>query len=518
MMATTCRNLIVVLGDQLNTKLAMFDGVDKQKDFIWMAEVTEESTKIPVHKVRSVYFLSAMRHFKEHLESEGYRVHYTKLDDKDNEQCFSKELERALKKLEPEKVILIEPGEWQIKQDLIKLLDHYGQPYEMRKDNGFLCSIEEFADYAKGRKQLRMEFFYREMRKRYQVLMKEDEPEAGQWNFDKSNRGSFDKSGPEKLPVFGRYEPDSVTREVIELIEQTFPDNPGSLGHFDWPVTYAQARKTLDQFIEAGLPDFGTYQDAMWTNEAFLYHSRLSAALNVRLIGPLEVIQAVEEAYKQGKASIEATEGYIRQILGWREYIRGMYWLFMPEWKAWNALEAKEPLPELYWTGDTKMHCLSQCVGQTLEYGYAHHIQRLMVTGLFSLLLGVKPQEIHEWYLAVYLDAVEWVELPNTLGMSQFVDGGKLASKPYVATGNYIKKMSNYCSKCEFDPKESKKEGACPFTTFYWDFLLRHEETLKPNNRMRLQLRNLERLNTGDRAAISRKANEYREALQKGAL
>jgi len=276
-------------------------------------------------------------------------------------------------------------------------------------------------------------------------------------------------------------------------------------------VTRAQAREALDDFVKCRLEKFGEFQDAMWVGEPWLFHSRLSAAMNVKLLDPREVIAAAEKAYREGRASLASVEGFIRQILGWREYVRGVYWLHMPEYVERNALGAEEALPGFYWTGEVPMACLRDAIRQTLDLGYAHHIQRLMVTGLYSLMLGVKPREVHAWYLAVYVDAVEWVELPNTLGMSQYADGGVMASKPYVATGNYIKRMSNACAGCRFDPAKSTGERACPFTTLYWDFLLRHERRLAANPRMGLQVKNLARLDVKAREAIQARAEAIRK-------
>jgi deoxyribodipyrimidine photolyase-related protein len=356
-----------------------------------------------------------------------------------------------------------------------------------------------------------MEFFYREMRKRHQVLLEPDgSPTGGDWNYDAENRSSFGKQGPGLVPPAMRFLPDALTREVLDLVEEVFPTNPGKLADFDWPVTPEDARAALDDFIAHRLTDFGRWQDAMWTGEAWLYHSRLAAAMNLHLLDPREAIAQAELAYREGRAPLEAVEGFIRQVLGWREYVRGIYWLYMPEYLERNAMQAEEPLPDFYWTGDTEMTCLQDAIGQTLRYGYAHHIQRLMVTGLYALLLGVRPQRVHDWYLAVYVDAVEWVELPNTLGMSQYGDGGVMASKPYVATGKYIQRMSNYCSECRYDPAEAVGDDACPFTTLYWDYLLRHETTLRGNNRMTMQLKNLTRLSEERRAAIRARADQIR--------
>jgi len=294
------------------------------------------------------------------------------------------------------------------------------------------------------------------------------------------------------------------------LVRRCLGTNPGETARFDFPVTRPQAELALEDFIERRLPEFGKYQDAMWTAEPYLYHSLVSAAMNLKLLSPRRVVAAAVEAYRTGKAPLPAVEGFIRQILGWREYVRGIYWTQMPAYAQSNALNAQTPLPGFFWTGDTPMNCLQQTITQTFRYGYAHHIQRLMVTGLYALLLGVRPREIHEWYLAVYVDAVEWVELPNVLGMSQFADGGRMASKPYAATGKYIQRMSNYCAGCRFDPAASTGDRACPFTTLYWEFLLRNEEQLRSVPRMELQLRNLERLTESQRMAIVARAAQVR--------
>jgi len=340
------------------------------------------------------------------------------------------------------------------------------------------------------------------------------EPVGGQWNFDAANRRALPKSGPATLPPPRAFAPDRTTTEVITLVRERFAGHPGSLDNFSWPVTSATAQSALEDFIEQRLPRFGDYQDAMWAGEPWLYHSRLSAAMNLKLLDPRAVITAAEDACRRGLAPLNAVEGFIRQILGWREYVRGIYWHLMPDYLERNALAAHAPLPGFYWTGDTAMRCLSDAVRQTLAHGYAHHIQRLMVTGLFGLLLGVDPKAMHEWYLAMYVDAVEWVELPNTLGMSQYADGGVMGSKPYIASGNYLNRMSNYCAQCPFNPRHAVGETACPYTTLYWDFLSRHESVLADNPRMALQLRNLARKPASERAAIADKADALRAALR----
>ena len=519
------RYLVLVLGDQLDERSAAFDGFDAEQDVVWMAEVGEEATPVWSHKARIALFLTAMRHFRNALRRRGFRVSYRQLDDAENRGSFAAELKDAVQEMTPRRLIVVEPGEWRVKQALDATARELGIKLEIRPDRHFLCSREDFAAHVKGRKQLRMEFFYHEMRRQHRVLMNGDEPEGGVWNFDAANREHFGKSGPDPISEPVAFPPDELTREVLALVEKRFAQHPGSLRHFDWPVTRAQASMALRDFIEHRLPDFGRYQDAMWSvrgdllgdqvrrRQTFLFHSRLSAALNLKLLDPREVIAAAEAAYRAGHAPLASVEGFIRQVLGWREYVRGIYWHFMPRYRELNVLNATAPLPEFYWTGQTDKNCLREVIGQTLNYGYAHHIQRLMVTGLFALLLGVKPQAVHQWYLAMYVDAVEWVELPNTFGMSQFADGGLMASKPYVASGRYIQRMSNYCAGCRFDPARATEENACPFTTLYWDFLMRQEKLLARNPRMTMQLKNLGRCSLEEEMKIRNQAQALRKSL-----
>ena len=513
---TGCRNLVIVLGDQLNADSAAFDEFDRRQDAVWMAEVAEESTHVWTHKSRIVMFLASMRHFRDALVKRKLNMHYRQLDDRGNKGTLAAELEATVKKLKPRRLVLVEPGEWRVRESLLDTAQRLGSELELRPDRHFLSTPQEFAQHAEGRKQLRLEFFYRELRRKHDILMDGGEPEGGKWNYDADNRGSFGKQGPAEIPAIKRFAPNATTKKVIALVERKFAGHPGKLDHFDWPVTPKQAKQAVEEFVQHRLAHFGQYQDAMWTDEPYLYHSRISAALNLKLLDPREVIERAIVAYKSGIAPLNGVEGFVRQILGWREYVRGIYWLYMPEYVERNAMEARQPLPDFYWTGETEMNCLRQAIGQTLDDGYAHHIQRLMVTGLFALLLGVDPKAVHEWYLAVYVDAVEWVELPNSLGMSQFADGGVMASKPYVATGKYIQRMSNYCSGCRFDPAKANGEDACPFTTLYWDFLLRHKKKLQRNNRMSMQLKNLERKKPEELKAIQKQAEQVRLSLGTG--
>lgn len=522
---TRPRRLVLVLGDQLNQDSAAFDGFDPACDAVWMAEVAEESTHVWSHQARIVMFLTAMRHFRDVLRGRRVTVHYRQLDDPANTGSFRGELTATTSRLRPQRLIWVEPGEWRVQTGLDRTARALGVDFEVRADRHFFCSREEFARHARGRKQLRMEFFYRELRRKHCVLMDGDEPAGGAWNFDAENRESFGKEGPADTQPPLVFAPDATTREVLALVEQRFAKHPGSVARFDWPVTPDQARAALDDFVVHRLPHFGRYQDAMWTGpdasrptaalrqNAFLYHSRLSAAMNLKLLDPRVVVAEAERAYRAGQAPLASVEGFIRQILGWREYVRGIYGQFMPRYLERNELNATQPLPAFYWTGDTDLNCLRHVIGQTLEFGYAHHIQRLMVTGLFALLLGVKPQAVHEWYLAMYVDAVEWVELPNTLGMSQYADGGLMASKPYIASGKYIQRMSNYCASCRYDPALRTGSSACPFTVLYWDFLLRHETMLAENPRTVMQVRNSARLTPAQRREITDHAAGLRAAI-----
>ena len=439
------RHLVLVLGDQLDAAASAFDGFDPERDVVWMAEVAAESEHVWSSKPRTAVFLAAMRHFRDARRAAGWRVRYSALDDPHNTGTLTGELARAAAELRPARLVVTEPGEWRVWRALEAEAGRLGLPLEVRVDRHFFAGIADFKQHALGRKQLRLEYFYRELRRREKVLLDaHGEPEGGQWNFDHDNRRAFGSGGPRDVPPPRPFPPDATTREVLDLVARRFADHPGRLDAFDWPVTPEDARRALEYFITHRLPRFGEFQDAMWEGEPWLYHSRLSAAMNLKLLSPREVVAAAEAAYREGRVPLASAEGFIRQILGWREYVRGVYWHCMPEYLEQNALGAREPLPAFYWSGDTAMACLRDAIRQTLELGYAHHIQRLMVTGLYTLLLGVDPRRVHEWYLAVYVDAVEWVELPNTLGMSQYGDGGRMASKTYVATGNSSRRMINH--------------------------------------------------------------------------
>lgn len=508
------RHLYVVLGDQLDLQSSFFDEFDKSKDIVWMAEVLEESERVWVHKARIVLFLSAMRHFRDELRSSGYKVFYHELAESNNFNSFPEALRAFLDTNPCEEIRLRKPGEYRLISSFNDLAKSKKINIQIVEDSHFLSTDKEFGDHAAQRKQLRMEYFYREMRVKHSILMDGQKPVGGEWNFDAENRKSFPKTGPGLLPAPLSFKPDKITKKVMGLVQKLFSKHPGKIDSFPWPVDRKQALAALDDFLKNRLPFFGDHQDAMWTNQPWLYHSLIASSLNLHLLHPLEVIRGAEKEFREGNAPLAAVEGFIRQILGWREYVRGIYWLLMPDYLGRNSLNACEKLPDFFWTGETDLNCLKCAIGQTLEYGYAHHIQRLMVTGLFCLLYGVDPKQVHEWYLAVYVDAVEWVELPNSLGMSQYADGGVMASKPYIASGSYINRMSNYCKTCKFDPSQSVGENACPITTMYWDFLIRHEKMLSKNPRMGMQVRNLSRFENSDRALIRRQADKFRKSLK----
>lgn len=482
----TCLRLI--LGDHLSHEISSLADVQPD-DVVLMVEVASEAEHVPHHKQKIVLILSAMRHFADALRAKGVTVDYVRLDDPANTHSFTSELLRAVGRHSATSVVVTEASEWRVWAMIEAWPAILSIPVRVLPDTRFFCTLPEFAVLATARKAERMEYFYREMRRRSGILMQDGAPLGGQWNYDVENRKSLPKGA--RPPTRLRFAPDAITREVMELVEARFPTTFGDLGPFCWPVTREQALAALDEFITAALPKFGDVQDAMKLGEDFLYHSLLSPALNIGLLSPREVCARAEAAYHAGAAPLNAVEGFIRQVLGWREFVRGIYWHLMPDYAATNALNATRPLPDLYWTGQTKMRCMAEVVSVTKRTGYAHHIQRLMVTGNFALLAGLAPAEVEEWYLSVYVDAFDWVELPNTHGMVLHADGGRIGSKPYAASGAYINRMSDYCSGCAYDPKEKLGPKACPFNYLYWDFIDRHADRFARNVRMALPLKTL---------------------------
>lgn len=505
------KKLVPLFADHLSLDLSVLKQIDKKEALILMVEVKEEADHVPHHRRKLVFLFSAMRHFAKSLKDNGYRVQYRKLDDPENTHSFRGEIESALKAHDIDRIDLTEPSEYRVLQEVKSWQKHFDCPVKIHADDRFIASHDRFKKWAEGRKSLRMEYFYREMRRETGLLMTNEKPEGGQWNYDLENRkpAKSDLLTPKPL----HFDPDEITQNVLDMIKNEFPDRYGNCDDFGYAVTRKQAQKALDHFIDHALSSFGDYQDAMVTGEPFLYHSLLSAYLNIGLLGPLEICQAIEKAYKDKKAPLNAVEGYIRQVIGWREYVRGIYWMNMPGYLENNDLKADEKLPDYYWTTKTKMTCMEQALSQTRDFAYAHHIQRLMITGTFALISGINPHDLHIWYLSVYIDAFEWVEAPNTLGMSQFADGGLLASKPYAASGNYINKMSDYCGKCFYNVKERTGDKACPFNALYWDFIARHADRFKSNPRMAQMVRLWQRFDQDQQNKIKDHAQKLKSNL-----
>ncbi|GLO77257.1 cryptochrome/photolyase family protein [Sulfitobacter pontiacus] len=488
--------LVLVLGDQLTETLSALAQADKARDTVVMAEVADEAAYVRHHPKKIALIFAAMRKFAHALEQDGWTVAYTQLDDTDNAGSIVGELLRRAAQTGASEVLATEPGEWR----LIDKLKYAPLKVHLLPDDRFLATHAEFEAWAEGRKALRMEYFYREMRRKTGLLMEGDQPAGGKWNFDHDNR----KAAPEDVTVDGplRFDPDATTREVLELVQARFGDNFGALEPFWFATTRAEALQALDHFIANALPRFGDYQDAMLNENEFLYHAILSPYLNIGLLNVTEICEAAADAYAAGHAPINAAEGFIRQIIGWREYVRGIYFLEGPDYTARNILGHDRDLPWFYWGGETRMNCVAKAVGQTRTQAYAHHIQRLMVTGNFALLAGIDPAQVHEWYLAVYADAFEWVEAPNTIGMSQFADGGVIASKPYVSSGAYINRMSDHCKSCHYSVSAKTGDTACPFNLLYWHFLDRHRDRFSNNPRMGNMYRTWDRMDADKRKTV----------------
>lgn len=503
------RPLIVMLGDQLTRDLPVLEGAPNEA-VVALMELEQEGRYVPHHPQKIAFLLSAMRHFADELEKAGFCVHYSDLDDTENSHDLIDEAERLAALYQCDEIRITYPGEWRLFEAISKRRGPLR--WHMVADDRFFCDFQAFAHWASGRQRFRMEHFYRWMRRETGLLMNEaGEPLGEKWNFDHDNREPLPNDFDPPAPVTHR--PDATTREVLALVEKRFGSHFGTLEGFDWAVTRRQALADLRHFISDALPRFGDYQDAISDDHAFLYHSRLSGSLNAGLLRPMEVCRAAEKAWYDGKAPLNCVEGFIRQILGWREFVRGIYWHNMPDYKKQNHLGADRDLPAFYWSGETEMRCLRRAIEMTRDNAYAHHIQRLMVTGNFALLCGVKPEALCDWYLSVYIDAYEWVELPNTLGMVLYADGGYMGSKPYCASGKYINRMSDHCQKCRYDVKKSTGENACPFNSLYWYFLERNEKQLAGNQRMKLIYGSLNKMQEEKRRALREQAITFLDSL-----
>lgn len=505
MKADRVRALRLVLGDQLSHDNPALADIDPSTDLVVMIEAASESTAVWSSKPRIAIFLAAMRHFAVDVAERGWPLRYVRIDEGPHDE-FARRLADVIAATRPELMVVCEPGEWRtlaMLQDVARAAD---VALELRTDTHFLCTRDAFAAWAGGRKSLRMEFFYRWMRREHDVLVDDGgEPVGGRWNLDEDNRKGFGRGGPGFVPTAATFPPDEITREVFALVESRFADHPGSLASFAWPVTRAQALVAVECFVEERLDAFGPHQDAMWSDMPFGWHALLSSSMNLKLVGPREVVSAALARHARSPVPFASLEGFIRQIIGWREFIRGMYWLDMPAMRDANHYGARRALPTWYWTADVGMNCMRRCIGQTLEHGYAHHIQRLMITGQFALLSGIDPRQVADWYLAVYVDAVEWVELPNVVGMALHADGGRFTSKPYIASGAYVNRMSDYCRGCVYDPAkriDDEKGKACPFTTLYWNFVDTNRAALVRNPRTMMMVRHVDRWTTDERAAL----------------
>jgi deoxyribodipyrimidine photolyase-related protein len=502
------KTLRFILGDQLSFDMSSLAGADRDDDVILMAEVHDETTYVPHHKKKLVFVLSAMRHHAMALRAQGYTVIYYRLDDTEPCRSFTDALKRATAETRPERIAVTEPGEWRVRKMMEDWAEELDVPVAILPDNRFIASHDQFREWAKdGRKSLRMEFFYREMRRQTGYLMAGKEPEGGQWNFDAENR---EKLPPGLIvPERPAFPPDQITTQVIHLVGERFAKHFGDLDDFCHPVERKHALTYLSWFIDNALPSFGTYQDAMKQGKPLMFHSHLSALINIGLLDPRECCRRAEDAFYVGQAPLNAVEGFIRQIIGWREFVRGVYWLMMPDYADANALDATRPLPDFFWTAETEMNCLRQAIGETKANAYAHHIQRLMVIGNFCLLAGLDPKEVQKWYLLVYHDAYEWVEMPNVVGMILYADGGLFASKPYAASGAYIDRMSDYCNACHYDVNVKSGPNACPFNYLYWDFLSRNATLLSRNTRIGMAYRTLQRMTPVRRAQISADSERF---------
>ncbi|UWQ22505.1 cryptochrome/photolyase family protein [Jannaschia sp. W003] len=504
--------LVLVLGDQLSMDLSALREGDPSTDTVVMAEVRAETDYVSHHPKKIAFLFAAMRKHADALREAGWQVHYTRLDDPENTHSIPGELLRAAAATGAAEALATEPGEFR----LIDALEEAPLPVHLFPDDRFLCSHAEFEAWADGRKELRMEWFYREMRRKTGLLMDGDKPAGDRWNYDHDNR----KPAPDDVsdadgPL--RFKPDETTEDVLALVQAQFGNRYGTLRPFWFATDRDGAKAALAHFVRVSLPRFGDFQDAMVAGEPFLYHAVLSVYLNAGLLGWRECCEAAEAAWKAGHVPLNAAEGFIRQIIGWREYVRGVYFREGPDYTSRNALDHHRALPEFYWTAETDMRCVAEAVGATMQDAYAHHIQRLMVTGNFALLAGLDPAEVQQWYLEVYADAYEWVEAPNVVGMSQHADGGLLGSKPYVSGGAYIDRMSDYCRQCRYDPKGAGKgRPSCPFTRLYWHFLARHRARFEPNPRMRQAYRSWDRMAEDRRAAILADADAVLERLDRG--
>jgi deoxyribodipyrimidine photolyase-related protein len=503
--------LRLVLGDQLSDALSALADLDPERDVVLMAEVRDEATYVRHHKQKIALVFAAMRKFAARLQERGARVRYVRIDAPENTGSIPGELTRAVEALRPGRVVVTECGEWRLVEALKAWAAEAGVPVEVCEDRRFICSHDRFRRWAADKTQLRMEFFYREMRRETGLLMDGDEPVGGRWNFDAENRKKLPKGVTP--PGRKRFPPDAVTQEAMAHVARLFADHFGTLDAFDWPTTAEEAEVALEHFLRDCLPGFGDWQDAMKDGAPWMWHSLTSTSINLGLLDPLDVCRRAEAEFTAGRAPLNAVEGFIRQILGWREFVRGVYWLKVPEYRKRNFLDADRTLPWFYWSGETDMACVADVVARTRDHAYAHHIERLMVMGNLAMLLGIHPDEVDDWYMVVFADAYEWVEMPNTRGMATFADGGIVGSKPYAASGAYVDRMSDWCAGCRYDVKAKSGEGACPFNRLYWGFLERNRRRLRDNVRLAMPYRTLDGWSAERRREVVVEAEACRAGL-----
>lgn len=506
------KKLRLILGDQLNSQHSWFQEKDNNVTYC-LFEMRQETDYVTHHIQKVVGFFAAMRNFAKELKKANHTVIYSNINDSENKQSLIENLALLIEKNKIEKFEYLSPDEYRLDKQLKDFSSTIKIESEVFSTEHFYTEREELKTFFKGKKQFLMENFYRNMRKKHQIMVVDNQPEGGKWNFDASNRKKW--KGDVLIPQEINF--DNDVTQVLNDLEKADVKSIGKINpkYFEYPISRKQSIEQLSYFCEHLLVYFGDYQDAMHTDKIYLFHSRISFAMNTKMISPKEIVNTVLSTFRKQENSIDISqvEGFIRQILGWREYMRGMYWMLMPDYKKENFLENKNKLPDFFWTGKTKMNCLKNAINNSLENGYAHHIQRLMVTGNFALLTQINPDEIDAWYLGIYVDAIEWVQLPNTRGMSQFADGGKIATKPYVSSGSYISKMGNYCDACHYKKNKKFEENACPFNSLYWNFLDEKQNKLASNFRMKMMYSVLNKMSSEDRLKIKEKANHIIENL-----
>ena len=501
-----------IFADQCSHSISSLKTCDKSNDIILMCEVKQEAKNISHHKKKILFLFSIMRHFAKELKDEGYNVLYIKYDDKINQGSFTNQLKYILKKNPSyKKVILTHPGDYRVYNDALNWSNSLNCEVNILQDDRFYTTIEDFNKWFDSYKAPRMEIFYRLMRKKHNILIKNNQPTGGKWNYDIQNRKSPNKDL--KIPKPFHTPIDTITKDVINLVKKEFNSHFGLIDDFHFAVTKKDAKKALEHFIKYSLKLFGKYQDSMIENEPWMFHSHIGLYLNTGLLTPQECINKVLIAYEKNECCIASCEGFIRQIIGWREYIRGIYWKFMPKYKNMNHLNSTNNLPSFFWSGDTKLNCLKNSIQDTKNNAYAHHIQRLMIIGNFATLMNLNPIEVSDWFLAVYVDAFEWVELPNVIGMALYADGGILGSKPYISSGSYINKMSTYCKNCQYNIKEKIGENACPFNYLYWTFLNEHKELFKNNPRMNMMINLLNKIDNKTLENMKKSKKDFRLSL-----